>query len=164
MLPSGVKSNAPTCGSRARRVCTGRVLRCPLDGWPSGLRRTPGKRVCVKAYREFESHSIRCPVNDLRRWRDGCFWPQRTDSCGLVVDWLWIGARSQPPVAPRDQRPGGPARRDSAAAIRWSPARCPSRGRGPPPSARPTPILFPVRQADGVWVSQRSTARWTRYA
>ena len=30
-----------------------------LDGWPSGLRRTPGKRVCVKAYREFESHSIR---------------------------------------------------------------------------------------------------------
>ncbi len=30
-----------------------------LDGWPSGLRRTPGKRVNVKAFREFESHSIR---------------------------------------------------------------------------------------------------------
>ena len=90
MLPSGVKSNAPTCGSRARRVCTGRVLRRPLDGWPSGLRRTPGKRVCVKAYREFESHSIRCPVNDLGRWRDCCFWAQRTEGCGVVVDWCSV--------------------------------------------------------------------------
>ena len=31
-----------------------------LDRWPSGLRRTPGKCVYVKAYREFESHPIRC--------------------------------------------------------------------------------------------------------
>src|ERR1700733_5622123 len=34
------------------------------EGWPSGLRRTLGKRVCVKAYRGFESHSLRqdnCP-------------------------------------------------------------------------------------------------------
>jgi hypothetical protein len=31
-----------------------------LDGWPSGLRRTPGKRVGVKASREFESRLIRC--------------------------------------------------------------------------------------------------------
>jgi hypothetical protein len=30
-----------------------------LDRWPSGLRRTPGKCVYVKAYREFESHPIR---------------------------------------------------------------------------------------------------------
>jgi hypothetical protein len=29
------------------------------DGWPSGLRRTPGKCVYVKAYREFESHPVR---------------------------------------------------------------------------------------------------------
>jgi hypothetical protein len=35
---------------------------CPLDdqeGWPSGLRRTLGKRVCGKPYRGFESHSLR---------------------------------------------------------------------------------------------------------
>src|SRR5689334_10735740 len=31
----------------------------PAEGWPSGLRRTLGKRVCVKAYRGFESHSLR---------------------------------------------------------------------------------------------------------
>jgi hypothetical protein len=30
-----------------------------LDGWPSGLRRTPGKCVYVKAYRGFESHPVR---------------------------------------------------------------------------------------------------------
>src|SRR5882757_2842211 len=29
------------------------------EGWPSGLRRTLGKRVYVKAYRGFESHSLR---------------------------------------------------------------------------------------------------------
>src|SRR5215213_9430190 len=33
-----------------------------LDRWPSGLRRTPGKCVYVKAYREFESHPIRLEV------------------------------------------------------------------------------------------------------
>src|SRR5688572_3005328 len=30
-----------------------------LDGWPSGLRRTPGKRVHGKPCREFESRPIR---------------------------------------------------------------------------------------------------------
>ena len=30
-----------------------------LEGWPSGLRRTPGKRVGVKAPRGFESPSLR---------------------------------------------------------------------------------------------------------
>ena len=34
------------------------VYRC-WDGWPSGLRRTPGKCVYVKAYRGFESHPVR---------------------------------------------------------------------------------------------------------
>jgi hypothetical protein len=29
------------------------------ESWPSGLRRTLGKRVCVKAYRGFESHTLR---------------------------------------------------------------------------------------------------------
>ena len=35
------------------------MFRCPWDGWPSGLRRTPGKRVGPKGSREFESHSVR---------------------------------------------------------------------------------------------------------
>jgi hypothetical protein len=30
-----------------------------LEGWPSGLRRTLGKRVYGKPYRGFESHSLR---------------------------------------------------------------------------------------------------------
>jgi hypothetical protein len=29
------------------------------EGWPSGLRRTPGKCVCGKPYREFESRLLR---------------------------------------------------------------------------------------------------------
>lgn len=29
------------------------------ERWPSGLRRTLGKRVCGKPYRGFESHSLR---------------------------------------------------------------------------------------------------------
>lgn len=40
--------------------CPRRSLHCnTLDGWPSGLRRTPGTRVYVKAYRGFESHLLR---------------------------------------------------------------------------------------------------------
>jgi hypothetical protein len=31
------------------------------ERWPSGLRRTLGKRVYVQAYRGFESHSLRQP-------------------------------------------------------------------------------------------------------
>ena len=37
----------------------GGCRQCSEDGWPSGLRRTPGKRVYVKACREFESLSVR---------------------------------------------------------------------------------------------------------
>ena len=33
--------------------------RKPPERWPSGLRRTLGKRVCGKPYRGFESHSLR---------------------------------------------------------------------------------------------------------
>src|SRR5262249_33871304 len=33
----------------------------PAEGWPSGLRRTLGKRVYGKPYRGFESHSLRQP-------------------------------------------------------------------------------------------------------
>jgi hypothetical protein len=35
------------------------------ERWPSGLRRTLGKRVCGKPYRGFESHSLRHPVGLL---------------------------------------------------------------------------------------------------
>ena len=35
------------------------------ERWPSGLRRTLGKRVCGKPYRGFESHSLRQPVIDI---------------------------------------------------------------------------------------------------
>ncbi len=35
------------------------------EGWPSGLRRTLGKRVYVQAYRGFESHSLRQPPTTL---------------------------------------------------------------------------------------------------
>ena len=48
---------------RAWLICC--VVRISLDRWPSGLRRTPGKCVYVKAYREFESHPIRKNPNDL---------------------------------------------------------------------------------------------------
>src|SRR2546423_2292079 len=35
------------------------------ERWPSGLRRTLGKRVCGKLYRGFESHSLRQQVSDV---------------------------------------------------------------------------------------------------
>ena len=49
-------------GSRARRPLqnqSGPFKRSPPERWPSGLRRTLGKRVCGKPYRGFESHSLR---------------------------------------------------------------------------------------------------------
>jgi hypothetical protein len=36
-----------------------RIFQAFTDRWPSGLRRTPGTRVYVKAYRGFESLSVR---------------------------------------------------------------------------------------------------------
>src|SRR6266404_7809767 len=36
------------------------------ERWPSGLRRTLGKRVCGKPYRGFESHSLRQQVIDIK--------------------------------------------------------------------------------------------------
>ena len=48
------------CGKgtdRLRRVVSGNGP--TQEGWPSGLRRTPGKRVGVKAPRGFESPSLR---------------------------------------------------------------------------------------------------------
>ena len=41
-----------------------------LDGWPSGLRRTPGKRVGSQGSREFESRLIRSPASFVHREND----------------------------------------------------------------------------------------------
>src|SRR5947208_9502294 len=49
-------------GSLARRPLQNQSCpfkRGPPERWPSGLRRTLGKRVCGKPYRGFESHSLR---------------------------------------------------------------------------------------------------------
>src|SRR6185312_4415999 len=52
----------------ARAICSGETCLIGLDrysprdfaeGWPSGLRRTPGKCVCGKPYRGFESRPFR---------------------------------------------------------------------------------------------------------
>jgi hypothetical protein len=40
--------------------------RGPPERWPSGLRRTLGKRVCGKPYRGFESHSLRQLASEFR--------------------------------------------------------------------------------------------------
>ena len=56
-----------------------------LERWPSGLRRTPGTRVYVKAYRGFESHSLR---QTLVAWgRTKSQFPLRTQrsSASLVL-------------------------------------------------------------------------------
>jgi hypothetical protein len=44
------------CNAVLRRYIACRFV---LEGWPSGLRRTLGKRVYGKPYRGFESHSLR---------------------------------------------------------------------------------------------------------
>jgi hypothetical protein len=51
-LPGG----APGCRSTGRGYIE---FRKRAEGWPSGLRRTLGKRVYGKPYRGFESHSLR---------------------------------------------------------------------------------------------------------
>ena len=57
----------------------------PWDGWPSGLRRTPGKRVDVKASREFESRPIRAPRLSLVLRRGFAFRPSNARSFHIVV-------------------------------------------------------------------------------
>src|ERR1700730_8870737 len=50
------------CASRSAglfRPCAALYCARPMEGWPSGLRRTLGKRVYGKPYRGFESHSLR---------------------------------------------------------------------------------------------------------
>ncbi len=43
----------------AERPAWVRIPLPPLDGWPSGLRRTPGKRVGTQVSRGFKSHPVR---------------------------------------------------------------------------------------------------------
>lgn len=57
-------------GSRRQRVWFSWTTIVRWDGWPSGLRRTPGKCVYVKAYRGFESHPVRDnPEQNEKGWR-----------------------------------------------------------------------------------------------
>src|SRR4030081_2590067 len=59
------------CGNlRRRRRSRLQKSSCPFktghpERWPSGLRRTLGKRVCGKPYRGFESHSLRQQLIDI---------------------------------------------------------------------------------------------------
>jgi hypothetical protein len=59
-------------GSSPRDIVPNRF---PTDRWPSGLRRTPGTRVYVKAYRGFESLSVRHihPIAFVSWQTSGCF-------------------------------------------------------------------------------------------
>ena len=63
-LTLGIPSAFCDSGKPDREI-GGALARCTpvLDGWPSGLRRTPGKRVGSQGSREFESRLIRsfCP-------------------------------------------------------------------------------------------------------
>ena len=60
------------------------------DGWPSGLRRTPGKRVGVQAPRGFESRPVRCvesfpPAVLVTRFAAMAFRPLRSRFAALVL-------------------------------------------------------------------------------
>jgi hypothetical protein len=52
-------ARVPAAGSRPRGACSAPRASPRPEGWPSGLRRTLGKRVYGKPYRGFESHSLR---------------------------------------------------------------------------------------------------------
>ena len=57
ILPGKSRRHSPSLLSLAK-TGTPPMRRGP-ERWPSGLRRTLGKRVCGKPYRGFESHSLR---------------------------------------------------------------------------------------------------------
>lgn len=63
-----LRMNSINCGNfggparRALQKVSCAFKRGPPERWPSGLRRTLGKRVCGKPYRGFESHSLRHPT------------------------------------------------------------------------------------------------------
>src|SRR5207247_1817328 len=69
------------------------------ERWPSGLRRTLGKRVCGKPYRGFESHSLRQQVierigstwrgcnSDPNRWKQR--WHRRSRRYRMTMPHMW---------------------------------------------------------------------------
>ena len=61
--PAAWKEGSKTPNATARVVTDGWVIYCAVfalsEGWPSGLRRTLGKRVYGKPYRGFESRPLR---------------------------------------------------------------------------------------------------------
>ena len=62
MARTGVYLGARPCrapGSGSANVLHSRSQNHPRERWPSGLRRTLGKRVYFNEYRGFESHSLR---------------------------------------------------------------------------------------------------------
>jgi hypothetical protein len=77
------------------------ATRASQDGWPSGLRRTPGKRVYVKAYREFESRPIRQPRLTLRRQAGRCHFGELASG---VRSWCPFAADFRQVRSPRDHR------------------------------------------------------------
>ena len=66
---SATRSGSPLQKSAAA------FMRGDAERWPSGLRRTLGKRVCGKLYRGFESHSLRhiaLVLHNNFSFRDDC--------------------------------------------------------------------------------------------
>ena len=97
-------------GDRARRPLQNQSCpfkRGPPERWPSGLRRTLGKRVCGKPYRGFESHSLRhISLKLLAFFKNFDTNPRRSPEtaaafCGRVRDCTGDrSARTAPAVAP----------------------------------------------------------------
>ena len=58
-LQRGCKGLSPLRGSRTNPCSSVDGFDSFLDGWPSGLRRTPGKRVGMQMSRGFKSHPVR---------------------------------------------------------------------------------------------------------
>ena len=76
--------------SRPRRVRarTNPILFCLPDGWLSGLRRTPGKRVGMQVSRGFKSHPVRFAASAAcRRVNFASTARPRTCRYGGVAEW-----------------------------------------------------------------------------
>ena len=60
-----------------------------MEGWPSGLRRTPGKRVGVKAPRGFESPSLRHIINGFEGRETWCIHFRRVLRLTVAENFLF---------------------------------------------------------------------------
>src|ERR1700722_16622029 len=81
--------------------------RASSERWPSGLRRTLGKRVCGKPYRGFESHSLRhlyaTALPSIRLFESTAKSPKnsalmRQFFARAVMFWPWVRGRVLPPL------------------------------------------------------------------